>query len=378
MKFFVSVLVLLFALIVGLFAVGTARESGLLHAVLKYKPDLTGGLPFLVPENRNELAQFARANLPNLQGKVALITGANKGLGFSTARFLGEKGAKTILACRDLAACEKVAAKGRGLGFARELDLSSLASVEAFASSVLRDFDRLDMLVLNAGMHPYEFELTGDGIEASFAVNHVAHQLLFDRLRPLLVKTAALPNTKVSVVVVASRSHYSPYPHGVGLNLATINDPAAFSFRQAYGQSKLANVLFAQEAAAQFKAEGVPVFVNSCHPGLVATDISGPLAAKLASLLGQYLPWAAGPFEAAVDWVWEYVKQIMWTPEQGALTQTWLAADPEKRMTGLENTGLYYHPIMQVVPPHPLAQPPSDLRRKLWDFTEELLRQRGF
>jgi len=365
MKLSVAALVLLFSLIVGIFLVGTTKDLGLLRVLVDLKPDLTGGLPFLA-ENRTK---YDRSNLPDLKGRIALVTGANKGLGFSTARFLAERGAKVILACRDLTACERVAAKSRGLGIARALDLSSLASVEAFASSIMKDFDRLDMLVLNAGMHPFEFSMT---------VNHVAHHLLFKRLRPLLVKTARMPDTKVSVVVVSSRSHFSSYPYGVSLNVTVLNDPTKFSFRQAYGQSKLANLLFAQQAAAQFKAEKIRVFVNSCHPGLVNTDISNPLAGKIAAMFGAYVPMGASAAEFAVSWVWDQLKVLMWTPEEGALTQTWLAAAPETTMKGLENTGLYYHPIMQVVEPNPWAKASSELRGQLWDFTEEYLQQKGF
>lgn len=368
-----SALALILAVIVGLFASGIARELGFFRFVLQLKPDRTGDIPLFA----EDLAAFK--TLPDCRGKVALVTGANKGLGYATARLLAEKGAKVILACRDMPSCEKVAAKSRGMGFARQVDFSSLASVQAFAQSVLRDFERLDMLVLNAGMFPFEFNLTGDGLETTFAVNHVAPHLLFKILRPLLTKTALeVPGSRVSVVVVASRSHYTSYPDGVALTTSSLNDPSRFNMRLAYGQSKLANVLFAQEAAAQFKAEKIPVFVNSCHPGFVSTEIGNHILDKLAALIEKTVPPLAGIAKSVLAWIWDQIRLIMWSAEEGALTQAWLAASPERVMKGLENTGLYYQPIMKVVTPHAFADASSDLRRKLWVFTEELLTQKGF
>lgn len=343
--------------------------------MLRLKPDRTGD----IPQFADDLAAFDPKTLPDCRGKVALVTGPTKGLGYATARFLAEKGAKVILACRDMPSCEKMAEKSRGMGIPRQLDLSSLASVKAFAQSVLRDFERLDMVVLNAGLFPVEFSLTEDGLETSFAVNHVAHHLLLKLLRPLLIKTALeTPNSRVSVVVVASRSHYRTYPEGVALNVTTLNDPSRFSFSLAYGQSKLANVLFAQEAAAQFKAANIPVFVNSCHPGFVSTEIGNHAVDKLSAFIAERAPPLVGVAKPVMVWLWDQIRRIMWTAEEGALTQTWLAAAPERVMKGLENTGLYYQPIMKVVTPHQLAEPSNDLRRKLWLFTEDFLAQKGF
>lgn len=361
----VGVFVLLVAVFIGTLVSGAAGKLGLFRFISYLYPEAIGlSSAFVDPE---QLEKFDGKNLPNLSGKIAVVTGANRGLGLSTARFLAEKGCKVILACRDSAACDSAAAKSRGLGVARLVDLSSLASVKTFAENILKEFHRLDILVLNAGIAMVPFSLTEDGLERTFAVNHIANHLLVRTLRPLLETTAV--SHPVTIVSVSSASHFDQYkPEGIRLNLADLNSETKFVSHLAYGQSKLANVLFAQELAEQFKSSNI--IVTSCHPGMVATEILAHVPAEVGKFCGSTF----GPFASTVvAKILAVGKPLMWTEDQGALTQTWLAASPPK-----DASGKYFHPMVQLVEPHPHAAPSSSLRQQLWQFTEDILKSKGF
>ncbi len=162
-------------------AVAAAVVALLLPALVFYLSNYTdrNGLFPLFTTERN----FAYADMPALGGKVAVITGANSGLGFSTAKALAGAGATTVLACRSQAQCQvaadRIAAVHPGAAVqTRTLDLSVLASVRAFADGLLAGdgaVDKVDMLVLNAGVMAPPYTLTVDGLEQQFGVNHVAH-----------------------------------------------------------------------------------------------------------------------------------------------------------------------------------------------------------
>lgn len=370
-----KVFVVVVAVIVGLFYTGAIRHTGLFPFLGTLTPAAVGLAPIWIPNLEETMKTFDRHNLPSLKGKVALVTGANRGLGYATARFLAEKGAKVILGCRNMAECDKVAAKSRGLGVAKYVDLSSLASVRSFGEQVVEEFDRLDMLVLNAGIAMIPFSLSEDGIERTFAVNHVANQLLFTVLRPLLESTAK-NHGLVTVTTVSSGSHYDSYPWGMSFSLKAINDESKFQSAIAYGQSKLANVLFAQEVADIYRQAKLPIVSTSCHPGMVATEILSHVPADVKAgvngipVIGPYM---ADLVSAAVGGLLEGLKKnFMFTEEDGALTQTWLAAAPPK-----DANGLYFHQFVQAVTPSPHAAPDSPMRKQLWDFTNEILSKKG-
>lgn len=263
------------------------------------------------------------------------------------------------------------------MGIAKYVDLSDLTSVKSFALEVLREFDRLDMLVLNAGIALQPFRLTEDGLESTFAVNHVANHLIFRILSPLLEKTAD-QHGRASVVSVSSMAHFKS--NGMGLTEEEVNDEASFNDAIAYGKSKLANVLFAQEAANRFKKNKKNVFVNSCHPGFVDTEIAVHKPKDVAQAFGR-IPLVGNVMEPMVEWVGEMIyselKKIAHSTDQGALTQIWLAADPEIVTKGLSNSGLYYHPILHLVIPSSHASPSSDLSNQLWKFTDQILEKRN-
>jgi protochlorophyllide reductase len=153
-------------------------------------PFWRGLVPVLVQHNN-----FNYTAIPSLANKVALVTGANSGLGFSTAVALAENGAKVFLTCRSIKKCERAANKILESAPDASLvlviaDFSDLVSVQAAANQVIRETEQLDILVLNAGVMFSDFELSRQGLETHFAVNHVAHFYLTAKLTPLLRKSA--------------------------------------------------------------------------------------------------------------------------------------------------------------------------------------------
>lgn len=146
----------------------------------------------------------------------------------------------------------------KGLLVPMVMELGSLASVKQFAESFLSENPQLHSLVLNAGIMHTPYGLTADGIEQQFGVNHLAHFYLSKLLTPALQK--AQPSTVVSV---ASNGQFASYKQGVHLTLDEINSKENYNNLLAYGQSKLSNVIFAQELGARFKAAGERIYVNS-------------------------------------------------------------------------------------------------------------------
>ncbi len=201
-----------------------------------------------------------------MQGKVAIVTGANTGIGLETARGLLAKGATVVLACRDLAKGEKaraelVADTGNQSATVMRLDLANVPRMRNFVTAFEAKFSRLDVLIHNAGVWPRTRRKTEDGFELTFGVNHLGPFFLTHALRPLLERSA--PSR---VVVLTSSLHFEAE--------LDFEDPH-FKIRKyrgslAYGQSKLANVMFTLAAARRLRG----VTVNAVHPGVVATELN--------------------------------------------------------------------------------------------------------
>jgi NAD(P)-dependent dehydrogenase (short-subunit alcohol dehydrogenase family) len=219
--------------------------------------------------------RWTSENIPDQTGRVAIVTGANSGLGYETARALARKGATVIMAVRNPEKGHTAAERIEGEAPASQvevmhLDLADLDSVQQFAEAFGAGYDRLDLLINNAGvMMLPQRQATADGFEMQFGTNHLGHFALTGRLLDLLQRT---PGSRV--VVVSSTAHRIS-----GINFEDLQSEGSYSSSGAYGQSKLANLLFAYELqrrldAARSNDGTVPgVLVAASHPGWTATDL---------------------------------------------------------------------------------------------------------
>jgi NAD(P)-dependent dehydrogenase (short-subunit alcohol dehydrogenase family) len=223
------------------------------------------------------------AALPDLTGRAAVITGANSGIGWHTAKAMALQGCRVVLACRDVDrgkyAAERIRAARRDVEVdVAHLDLASMTSVREFAES---RFEPFDFLINNAGvMYPPKRTLTADGFELQFGTNHLGHFVLTGLLLPLLLQT-----DQPRVVTVSSIAHKSG-----GADVVDANAMGQYNQARAYANSKLANLLFAQELQRRADAKGSPLVSTAAHPGFAATGLVGDSAglgnSRVLRLLG--------------------------------------------------------------------------------------------
>lgn len=228
--------------------------------------------------------QWSVDSIPNLNNKIILITGANSGIGFEAAKVFAAKGAKVILACRNQAkgkaAIEQISQETPSADLIlMSLDLSSLQSVREFSTQVAEQFDHIDVLVNNAGVMAPPYSKTQDGFESQFGTNHLGHFALSARLLPLLEKADA-----GRIVVVSSVAHRMG-----NIRFKDLNWENRYSRWQAYGQSKLANLMFAKELQRRLQQQGSKVIAVAVHPGYSNTNLQQYMPANrlLNSLFSQ-------------------------------------------------------------------------------------------
>ncbi len=213
-------------------------------------------------------AQWTENQIPDQTGRVAIVTGSNSGLGWETARALANKGATVIMACRSIvkaapAADHINALKPSGKVVVMALDLGDLVSVHAFAEGFRKDFQRLDLLVNNAGIAVPPYGKTVQGFEQQFGTNHLGHFALTGLLLDRLMATP-----KARIVVVSSTAHQSGE-----INFDDLNwEQRDYQPMAAYGQSKLANLLFTYELQRRLGAAGQSTLAVAAHPGWAATN----------------------------------------------------------------------------------------------------------
>jgi NAD(P)-dependent dehydrogenase (short-subunit alcohol dehydrogenase family) len=211
-------------------------------------------------------SRWTAADIPSQTGRTAVVTGANSGLGLATARELARAGASVVLAVRNLERGAQAAESIEGDVTVRQLHLADLASVRAFADGWTGD---LDVLVNNAGIMMVPAGRTADGFELQFGTNHLGHFALTNLL---------LPHVTDRVVTVSSGLHRS----GV-IDLDDLNwRRRAYNATAAYGQSKLANLLFTLELQRRLTAAGSPVRALAAHPGYSATNLQGRTGNRIA------------------------------------------------------------------------------------------------
>jgi NAD(P)-dependent dehydrogenase (short-subunit alcohol dehydrogenase family) len=282
-------------------------------------------------------------NLP-MDGKICLVTGGTAGIGLVTARSLAEQGAQVIVVGRDRRKGEAATAapgdRRTGAVTFAAADLTVQGEIRRLAGELRDRLPRLDVLVNNAGAMFGRRTLSADGIEMTFALNHLGYFLLTHELLPLL---RAAPRARI--VNVASRAH-----RGVKLHFDDLQHQRRYTGWIAYKRSKLANLLFTYELARRLEATGgTRVTANALHPGFVATDI-GVANGLLAGIVWRAVALAAIP------------------PEEGARTSIHLASAPE--VDGV--SGQYFVKCR----PERSSEVSYDREaaRRLWEISAELTR----
>lgn len=276
----------------------------------------------------------------SMSGKVCLVTGANSGIGKHTAQELARLGATVVLVCRDTArgqqAVDEILHNVPGAKI--ELiagDMSSQASIRACAAEFLSRYSRLDVLVNNAGAMNSSRADTVDGLERTFATNHLGYFLFTHELLEVLKRSAP-----ARIVNVSSHAHYKAQLH--------LDDPnfkkRMYNPWQAYCESKLYNVLFTSELARRL--EGTGVTVNAMHPGFVRTGFGGRAWYTFAVWLGQLL----------------FARSV----EKGAETVIWLATDE----AAAQASGQYFMD-KRARRPSVLARD-ENAQKTLWQLSEQL------
>ncbi|XP_061877009.1 retinol dehydrogenase 12, like isoform X1 [Entelurus aequoreus] len=276
-----------------------------------------------------------------LEGKTVLITGANTGIGKETAVDLAGRGAKIIMACRDMAKAqaatkEVIERSGNDNVVCMKLDLADRKSITEFAQTINQGESKLNILINNAGVMVCPYGKTADGFEMQIGINHMGHVLLTYLLLDLIKRSAP-----ARIVTVSSMAH----SWGT-IKLDDINSEKHYDKQKAYAQSKLANVLFTRSLAKRLQGTGVTAY--SLHPGMVQTDLwrhlNGPQ---------RFLMKLASPFTKS--------------SEKGAKTTIYCAVDP-----ALENeSGGYYS---DCAPANCSAQGKDDtLAQKLWELSCQML-----
>jgi NAD(P)-dependent dehydrogenase (short-subunit alcohol dehydrogenase family) len=291
-------------------------------------------------------AKWTSDDVPGQQGRLAVVTGANTGLGFETAQVLAARGASVVLAVRDIEKGKRAAARIAGTApganvTVQPLDLTSLDSIRAAAGELRARHPRIDLLVNNAGVMLTPKQTTGDGFELQFGTNHLGH---FALTGLLLEQMLPVPGSRV--VTLSSLAHRI----GARINFDDLQGERSYRRVAAYSQSKLANLMFTYELQRRLSGAGTTIAV-AAHPGLAGTE------------LGRYTP-------AIVAFSYARVSQ---KAAMGALPVLRAATDPG--VTG----GQYYGPrgLLGTRGYPTLAKSSRQshdtaIQRRLWTVSEEL------
>ncbi len=276
---------------------------------------------------------------PGMDGKVALVTGGTSGIGKATATALAAMGADVVIIGRDPERGESTAAEIRAqTGGHVDLaltDLASQAEVRELAEEFRRRYDRLDVLVNNAGLVQSKRIETEDGLEFTFAINHLAPFLLTNLLQDLLEKSA--PSRVVTVSSEAERWG--------NIDFDDLQSKKRYRGFPVYGMTKLANIMFTYELAERL--EGTGVTATCMHPGAVNTRFGTNNVGPMTTLFRLFKPF-------------------MRSPEQGADTVVWLASSPD-----VEGISGRYYGDRKAIEPKKIANDPA-ARRRLWEESERL------
>ncbi len=290
--------------------------------------------------SRGQTGQFT---LPSQEGRTAVVTGANTGIGLWTAIGLAKAGAQVIMVCRDPHRGEdarslvtKASQKKPGLVIA---DFASLKAVHDAAGRILDRHQQIHILVNNAGLFSRQGELSADGYEMTIAVNHLAPFLLTNTLLPALER-AGQPMRHARIVNVASEA-----ANRASIDLGDLMSSRRYSMMAAYSQSKLANILFTKELARRLPPR--PVSANCLHPGVVGTGI--------------------GDKGGVFGFGWSMLKPALLSPEKGAANSLYVATSP-----AIEGVSGAYFVKQKAARPNPVADDPV-IARRLWTESQKLV-----
>lgn len=294
------------------------------------------------------MARWTKNNIPNLSGKVIIITGANSGLGLASTKAFSEQGATVIMACRSMEKGELAKASVgdvKGELVLMHLDLEEEASIRSFARAFKARYVRLDVLLNNAGIMQQPYELSEFGVERQLSVNHLSHFLLTSLLLDPLIQTA-----KSRVVNVSSLAHRKGVFDFTDINYASGKnyDPMV-----AYRRSKLANLLFTFSLQDFFEKNALDVIALSAHPGVAPTNLMNHKFSQIGRLIIRPL-----------------AKLFLQRVRIGALAQIRAAVDPKAQ------GGHFYGPSSNsewrgypVLVDASEESRDSKLAKELWDFS---------
>ena len=276
--------------------------------------------------------------MATLTGKIAIVTGANSGMGMATTAALADMGATVVMLCRNekrgKEALELLKQRAERQLDLMLCDLGDFASIRNFTDAFRKKYEKLDILVNNAGFISLDRQITKDGLERQFGVNHMGHFILTMKLVDLIPDGGRIVN-------VASGAHKTGKIHFEDINLSK-----GFNVIKAYSQSKLANVLFTRELARRLQEK--KILVNCCHPGAVATNIG----VSRDTGFGKTITGMLKPF--------------FQTPEKGARTAIYLASD--ENIDGI--TGEYFYRCR--VAKSSKRSKDTELAKRLFTFSVEL------
>ncbi|KAF8477340.1 retinol dehydrogenase 12 [Kalaharituber pfeilii] len=299
-----------------------------------------------------------KTDVPDLAGRVALVTGGNAGLGKVSVLEFARHGAKVYMASRTESkarkAIDEIKAEVPGAQVEYlHLDLTSLQSVKEAADEFLSKESQLHILLNNAGVMAMPAQLTTDGFDIQWGTNHIGHALLTKLLIPTMVRTAeSAPKDTVRIVNVASLGHKGA--SGINFEDTALSKSSAWT---RYGQSKLANILHARALAKRYADKGIVAV--SLHPGMIVTDLYTPFQKSLG-LLGLVIQYPLKLFSKSVV--------------EGSYNQIALCTSPK---VTVKDGGSYYHPVMKKETPSSFAQD-EKLADKLWEYTENVLKEKGY
>jgi NAD(P)-dependent dehydrogenase (short-subunit alcohol dehydrogenase family) len=308
-------------------------------------------------------------DLPDLSGKVILITGGNAGIGYSTVKHLARRGAKVYMAARNKTKAEEAIAKlkaegmgpGNGDVIWLELDLKDPRNAKKAAEEFMKQEKRLDVLIHNAAVLLEDYAMTPDGVQEIVLVNVISHIVLTRTLQPLLDQTAAEPNSDVRIVVVASDAHRFVSGATRFRNVDDFNNELKSSLSPSFARycmSKLMNMLYAFELQRRLTAVGSPITVIALHPGAVNTFSDKPPLSNFGFIVKPIISLF-------------FVHQ-----DKGAYNSAFAAASEEVAKQREKYKGAYLTPVAKIAEPTKVAKD-EGLAKELWDTVEKFLEEKG-